>query len=188
MRVLGPLLLTLYVVRRVRNNKQPQPLRPVARSAVDNAAARGRRGQRCALTPDRPPPAHALPTAPLHRGRPGTPPCIRTAHLNSPKPKTARELGVGHGQPQAVAHPATGAPVPEPLRLGDEAAGARCAGARQGAQPRGRGRAAPRQGRPRRGPEPGGCLYSAPLGGLIGIPARARPALIADKHSQSLCL
>ena len=48
------------------------PLRPVARCAVDNAAARGRRGQRCALTPDRPPPAHALPTAPLHRG--GTPP------------------------------------------------------------------------------------------------------------------
>ena len=56
---------------------------PVARSAVDNAAARGRRGQRCALTPDRPPPAHALPTAPLHRGaRPPEPPAaLRTAQL-----------------------------------------------------------------------------------------------------------
>ena len=59
------------------------PLRPVARCAVDNAAARGRRGQRCALTPDRPPPAHALPTAPLHRGaRPPEPPAaLRTAQL-----------------------------------------------------------------------------------------------------------
>ena len=44
--------------------------------------------------------------------------------------------------------PATGAPVPGTLRLGDEAAGARCAKARQGAQPRGLGRAAPRQGAP----------------------------------------
>nr|CRY95517.1 hypothetical protein [uncultured prokaryote] len=68
---------------RLRRAKQPRPLRPVARSAVDNAAARGRRGQRCALTPDRPPPAHALPTAPLHRGaRPPEPPAaLRTAQL-----------------------------------------------------------------------------------------------------------
>ena len=47
-------------------------------------AARGpfRRGQRCALTTDRPPSANALPTAPLHWGaRPPEPPA---AHPHGP--------------------------------------------------------------------------------------------------------
>ena len=61
--------------------------------------------------------------------------------------------------------PATVAPVPgTPSCWMTEAAGARCAKARQGAQPRGSGRAAPRGERLRRGPEAGGCLYLAPLG------------------------
>ena len=55
-----------------------------------------------------------------------------------------------------------------------EAAGARCAKARQGAQPRGRGRAAHAGERLRRGPEAGGCLYLAPLGGLILVSPRMR--------------
>jgi hypothetical protein len=69
--------------QKTRSLRSLSRLRPVARSTVDNAAARVRRGQRCALTPDRPPPAHALPTAPLHRGaRPPEPPAVlRTAQF-----------------------------------------------------------------------------------------------------------
>ena len=121
---------------------------PVARSAVDNAAARGRRGQRCALPTDRPPPADALPTAPLHRGaRPPEPPAaLRAAQLFeiSQKPENRQGLGVGHGQPQAVAHPRhRRTRARNPSGWMTEAAGARCAKARQGAQPRGSGGASP---------------------------------------------
>ena len=72
--------------------------------------------------------------------------------------------------------PATGAPVPGTLRLGDEAAGARCAKARQGAQPRGLGAPPHAKERPRRGPEAGGLFLFGPFGGLILVSPRAADA------------
>ena len=69
--------------------------------------------------------------------------------------------------------PATVAPVPEPSGWMTEAAGAWCAKARQGAQPRGSGGKPPAKERPRRGPEAGAVLFG-PLGGLILVSHHAR--------------
>ena len=88
--------------------------------------------------------------------------------------------------------PATVAPVPgTPSCWMTEAAGARCAKAHQGAQPRGSGGVPPHaEERLRRGPEAGGAVFiRPPWGGLILVSPRTRgPTLIADKHSRSLCL
>ena len=86
----------------------------------------------------------------------GTPPEPPAVHPHGPrfeflpKPENRQGLGVGHGQPQAVAHPRhRRTRARNPSGWVTEAAGARCAKARQGAQPRGAGgRAAPRQGAP----------------------------------------
>ena len=66
--------------------------------------------------------------------------------------------------------PATVAPVPGTLLLDDRGSGGLvCAKARQGAQPRGSGRA-PRGERLRRGPEAGGLFFIwPPWGPDIGI-------------------
>ena len=63
--------------------------------------------------------------------------------------------------------PATVAPVPgTPSCWMTEAAGARCAKAHQGAQPRGSGGVPPHaEERLRRGPEAGGLSLFGPLGG-----------------------
>ena len=161
----GSLLLTLYVVRRCQRcrsgeTKQPQPLRPVARSAVDNAAARGRRGQRCALIPDRPPPAHALPTAPLHRGaRPPEPPAaLRTAQLfkNSLEQPNSRTALRGFALPPSLVGRQQGPGARERAR------------GRSPGGPGGR-HAPPRKERPRRGPRrPASEARSPPKDGRRG--------------------
>ena len=62
--------------------------------------------------------AHRLepgcPPPPYNGGTPRTPAVPRHGHSTEflQKPENRQELGVGHGQPQAVAHPATVAPVP----------------------------------------------------------------------------
>ena len=72
--------------------------------------------------------------------------------------------------------PATGAPVPGTLRLGDEAAGARCAKARQGAQPRGPGVPPHAKERPGAAGGRGVVFIRPPWGPDIGIPACAADA------------
>lgn len=128
----------------------------------------------------------------------GTPPEPPAVHPHGPrfeflqKPENRQGLGVGHGQPQAVAHPRhRRTRARNPSGWMTEAAGARCAKARQGAQPRGSGGVPPHaEERPRRGPEAGGAVFiRPPWGGLILVSPRTRgPTLIADKHSRSLCL
>ena len=138
-RVCGPLLLTLYVVRALWPVPPWTSLWP-----VDG-------GHSLRLHPDRPPAIYGLPTAPLHRGaRPPEPPA---AHPHGPpfefllKPENRQGLGVGHGQPQAVAHPRhRRTRAWNPSGWVTEAAGARCAKARQGAQPWGSGGASPLPG------------------------------------------
>ena len=71
--------------------------------------------------------------------------------------------------------PATVAPVPgTPSCWMTEAAGARCAEGAPGGAAQGSGACRPTRGRLRRGPEAGGCLYLAPLGGLILVSPRMR--------------
>lgn len=91
--------------------------------------------------------AHRRPTT---GGTPPEPPAaLRTAQLFeiSQKPENRQGLGVGHGQPQAVAHPRhRRTRARNPSGWVTEAAGARCAKARQGAQPWGSGGASPLPG------------------------------------------
>ena len=84
--------------------------------------------------------------------------------------------------------PATGAPVPGTSGWVTRQQGPGARRRARGRSPGGRGVPPHAKERPRRGPEAGGLFYSAPWGPDIGIPARARPTLIADKHSRSLCL
>ena len=81
--------------------------------------------------------------------------------------KNRQGLGVGHGQPQAVAHPRhRRTRARNPPGWVTEAAGARCAKAHQGVQPRGSGGVPPHaEERLRRGPEAGGLSLFGPLGG-----------------------
>ena len=108
----------------------------------DNAA-------RCPLT------AHRLnPVAHRSTTWGGTPPqtpprfaALRGLFETSQKPENRQGLGVGHGQPQAVAHPRhRRTRARNPSGWMTEAAGARCAKARQGAQPWGSGGASPLPG------------------------------------------
>ena len=103
----------------------------------------------------------------------GTPPEPPAVHPHGPrfeflqKPENRQGLGVGHGQPQAVAHPRhRRTRARNPSGWMTEAAGARCAKARQGAQPWGSGGASPL---PRSalgaGRRPGGLSLFGPLGG-----------------------
>ena len=95
-------------------------------------------------------------------------------------------LGVGHGQASGLPTPATVAPVPgTPSCWMTEAAGARCAKARQGAQPRGSGGVPPHaEERPRRGPEAGGAVFiRPPWGGLILV----SPAQRANDIALAMC-
>ena len=91
--------------------------------------------------------AHRRPTT---GGTPPEPPAaLRAAQLFeiSQKPENRQGLGVGHGQPQAVAHPRhRRTRARNPSGWVTEAAGARCAKARQGAQPWGSGGASPLPG------------------------------------------
>ena len=91
--------------------------------------------------------AHRRPTT---GGTPPEPPAaLRAAQLFeiSQKPENRQGLGVGHGQPQAVAHPRhRRTRARNPSGWVAEAAGARCAKARQGAQPWGSGGASPLPG------------------------------------------
>ena len=111
--------------------------------------------------------AHRRPTT---GGTPPEPPAaLRAAQLFeiSQKPENRQGLGVGHGQPQAVAHPRhRRTRARNPSGWMTEAAGARCAKARQGAQPWGSGGASPL---PRSalgaGRRPGGLSLFGPLGG-----------------------
>ena len=83
----------------------------------------------------------------------GTPPEPPAVHTHGPpfeflqKPENRQGLGVGHGQPQAVAHPRhRRTRARNPSDWVTEAAGARCAKARQGAQPWRSGGASPQPG------------------------------------------
>ena len=129
-----------------------KPLLPMASVPPwTTGVACGRRGQRCALPPDRPPAQPGCPPFHYLGARPPDPPrfaTLRGLFEISPKPENRQGLGVGHGQPQAVAHPATGAPVPGTLRLGGRGSRGPVREGAPGAQPRGPGRAAPRQGAP----------------------------------------
>ena len=91
--------------------------------------------------------AHRRPTT---GGTPPEPPAVHThgpPFEFLPKPENRQGLGVQRGQPQAVVHPGHRAhPCPEPSGWVTEAAGARCAKARQGAQPWGSGGASPLPG------------------------------------------
>ena len=169
MRVCGLSLLTLCVACALNPVARGQP-RPV----------RGRRAQPAAAP--WPPTAWAgLPTVALHGGHAPRipPPCHSTAQpLKFSRARKNRQgLGVGHGQPQAVAHPRhrrTRARNPSgwvtrgsrgPVREGAPG------GAAQGG--RGACRPTPRSALGAGG-TPGGCLYPAPLGGPdIGIPRAA---------------
>ena len=141
------------------------PFSPVA---VDNLAQSVDGGHsRKRLHPGRPPPGPGCPPPPYNGG---TPPNPRRATarptLNfSRSPKTARSWASGMDNRKRLPTPATVAPVPgTPSCWMTEAAGARCAKARQGRSP-GVGGVPPHAGeRLRRGPEAGGCLYLAPLG------------------------
>ena len=194
MRVCGPLLLTLYVVRRC------QRCRSGENQTASTAAPCGpfRRGQPygpwtagtacgCTLA------AHRLGRV-AHR-RPttgGTPPEPPAVHTHGPpfeflqKPENRQGLGVGHGQPCGLPTPATVAPVPgTPSGWVTEAAGARCAKAHQGAQPWGSwGCKPPAKERPRRGPEAGGAVFiRPPWGGLILV----SPAQRANNIASAMC-
>ena len=91
--------------------------------------------------------AHRRPTT---GGTPPEPPaalCAAQLFEISQKPENRQGLGVGHGQPQAVAHPRhRRTRARNPSGWMTEAAGARCAKARQGAQPWGSGGASPLPG------------------------------------------
>ena len=91
--------------------------------------------------------AHRRPTT---GGTPPEPPaalCAAQLFETSQKPENRQGLGVGHGQPQAVAHPRhRRTRARNPSGWMTEAAGARCAKARQGAQPWGSGGASPLPG------------------------------------------
>ena len=141
------------------------PCSPVARGQP--RPVRGRRAQPQAAAPWPPTAWAGLPTAALQRGTPLNPAVPRHGPRFEflQKPENRQGLGVGHGQPQAVAHPRhRRTRARNPSCWMTEAAGARCAKARQGAQPRGSGRAAPRGERLRRGPEAGAVFIWPPLG------------------------
>ena len=171
-RVCGPLLLTLYVVRRVRGSQNSLdrcalwPGRPWTTSPSPWTAGTAASG--CTLAAHRlGRVAHRRPTT---GGTPPEPPAaLRAAQLFeiSQKPENRQGLGGGHGQPQAVAHPRhRRTRARNPSGWMTEAAGARCAKARQGAQPWGSGGASPL---PRSalgaGRRPGGLSLFGPLGG-----------------------
>ena len=150
---------------------RPEPGRPWTTSPSPWTA-----GTACGCT--WPPTAWAgLPTVALAQGaRPRTP--RSASHCPPfefpPKPENRQGLGVGHGQPQAVAHPRhrrTRARNPSGWVTRQQGPGARrrARGAAQGA-----GACRPTPGSALgAGRRPGGCLYSAPWGADIGIPARA---------------
>ena len=123
---------------------------PVARSPVDNLAQSVDGGHSLRLHPGRPPPGPGCPPPPYNGGHaPRTP--RSASHCPPfefpPKPENRQGLGVGHGQPQAVAHPRhRRTRARNPSGWVTEAAGARCAKARQGAQPWGSGGASPLPG------------------------------------------
>ena len=169
-----------------------KPLLPMARSAVDNRGRPWTAGTTLRVAPDRPPAQPGCP--PLHYlgARPQTPrfAALRGLFEISPKPENRQGWASGMDNRKRLptpppAHPCRNPPAGWPRQQGP--------GARRrtrGAQPRGPGACRPT---PRSalgaGRRPGGLSLFGPLGEPdIGIPARARPALIADKHSRSLCL
>ena len=186
-RVCGSLLLTLYVVRALWPVPPWTSLWP-----VDG-------GHSLRLHPDRPPAIYGLPTAPLTRGaRPPNPPAVpRSAQpLKFSRARKNRQgLGVGHGQPQAVAHPRhLRTRARNPSGWVTEAVGARCAKAHQGAQPRGSGGVPPHaEERPRRGPEAASAARSPPKDGRRGVEfaplwgARVRSAHLPFGLFMALC-
>ena len=122
------------------------PLRPEPALAVDNPAAHPRWTAALRAVPGLPT-AAATGTDALRWTKPAACPrsgCLAFEKLN---PGRGEGLGVQRGQPQAVVHPGHRAhPCPEPSGWVTEAAGARCAKARQGAQPWGSGGASPLPG------------------------------------------
>ena len=146
-----------------------KPLLPMARSAVDNRGRLWTAGTTLRVAPDRPPAQPGCPPPTTRGHAPQTLPAFATLRglfEISPKPENRQGLGVGHGQPQAVAHPRHRRTCARnPSGWVAEAAGARCAKAHQGAQPRGPGRRPTPRSALGAGRRPGGLSLFGPLGG-----------------------
>ena len=163
---------------------------PVARSPVDNLAQSVDGGHsRKRLHPGRPPPGPGCPPSPYNGGHaPRTP--RSASHCPPfefpPKPENRQGLGVGHGQPQAVAHPRhrrTRARNPSGWVTRQQGPGARRRA--RGRSPGGPGGVPPHaKERPRRGPEAGGAVFiRPPWGGLILV----SPAQRANDIALAMC-
>ena len=158
MRVLGPLLLTLYVVRRVRNSQTASTAAPCGPF---------RRGQRCGpwtagttLRVDPWPPTARTRVAHRSTAPGGTPP-------GTPRRASARPTFLKFPPNAGTLRPSACA-LRLPLPAGRQAAGARGREATGGAAQGGRGGAAPHAWeRPRRGGDRLGASIRPPLGGYL---------------------